>query len=84
MQLNSTQPGRKMHPIARERKRQEMSVRELASKAGLSYVGLSHLETGRSEPRLKTQRAIAGALGVRIRDLWPEPPELRRNGHKRP
>jgi transcriptional regulator with XRE-family HTH domain len=70
------------HPIAKERAKQELSLRKLAEMSGLSAVAISHLETGRTEPRLSTQRAIAKALGVRITKLWPED-EPSQNGHKR-
>ena len=69
MKRNSTKTG-KLHPVAQARKDVGITLRDLAAKAGLSHVGLSHIETGRSEPKLKTMRAIEHALGDR-RIEWP-------------
>ena len=41
-----------------------LSQRDLAEKAGVTAKTVVDLELGRQEPRLRTIRAIAGALGV--------------------
>jgi transcriptional regulator with XRE-family HTH domain len=59
------------------RRKRKMSLRALAETTGLTAVGLSHVETGRTKrPHVLTQRAIAEALDCRVEDLFP-------SGHKR-
>lgn len=50
--------------IQRERRRAEMSLSALASKAGLSKSTLSQLEAGNGNPSVETLWAIASALDV--------------------
>jgi transcriptional regulator with XRE-family HTH domain len=52
-----------------ERKRQHLSVEEVARKAGLSYRTVWNIEKGGSVPRGKSVRAIAEALGLDLADL---------------
>lgn len=40
------------------------SVRELAERSGITYGTISHLETGRYEPKHSTLAALARGLGV--------------------
>lgn len=54
------------------RKQQGLSLRALAVLAGVHYTSLVRLEAGRYDPRLSTLRKIAGALGVRVQDLFAE------------
>jgi transcriptional regulator with XRE-family HTH domain len=77
MQPGTTRNGRKPHPLAVARKEQGISLRALADDIGMTHVGLSHIETMRSEPKLRTMRKIEKALGQRID--WPEPSM---NGHQ--
>jgi transcriptional regulator with XRE-family HTH domain len=52
-------------PALREvRLRQTLSQRDLAQKAGVAPKTIVDLELGRQEPRLRTIRRIAEALGV--------------------
>ena len=46
------------------RKRQEITLKELAEKAGLSNGYISQIERNLTDPSLSTQRKISGALGV--------------------
>jgi transcriptional regulator with XRE-family HTH domain len=71
MQPGTTRNGRKPHPLAVARKEHGISLRALADDIGMTHVALSHVETGRSEPKLKTMRKLERALGQRID--WPEP-----------
>ena len=53
-------------------KRQEMTQRELAEKAGTTEVSVSRYLSGQRTPRLLTLAAIAQVLGVSIDDLLTE------------
>lgn len=53
-------------------KRQEMTQRELAEKAGTTEVSVSRYLRGQRTPRLLTLSAIAQVLGVSIDDLLTE------------
>jgi transcriptional regulator with XRE-family HTH domain len=70
MRLGQTANG-KRHPVAAERVKRGLSVRDLAELVGMSTAGLSHLETGRSVPRRSTKRLIELALDTKID--WPTP-----------
>ena len=48
-----------------------MSMRELASKAGISVNTISLIEGGKSVPRADILRKIANALGRSMDELWP-------------
>ena len=49
-----------------ERKRQGISQKELAEKAGITQGQLSRIESGESSPLMTTTYAIANALGKTI------------------
>lgn len=53
-------------------KRQEMTQRELAEKAGTTEVSVSRYLRAQHTPRLLTLAAIAQVLGVSIDDLLTE------------
>ncbi len=56
------------------RERAALTQRELASKAGVTYVQISRIERGEAEPYPGTVRKLAAALGVTPSDLMePEP-----------
>jgi putative transcriptional regulator len=40
--------------------------------AGISHSAMSALWTGKSEPTLKSARAISKVLGVSIDEIWPD------------
>jgi transcriptional regulator with XRE-family HTH domain len=48
---------------------QALSQRDLAAKAGVAPKTVVDLELGRNEPRLRTMRLIAQALGVEVGDV---------------
>ena len=52
------------HSLRAIRERREMSVRKLASKAGVSAATVSRIETGKREGSLPTLARIAEALEV--------------------
>jgi transcriptional regulator with XRE-family HTH domain len=51
------------------RRKRKLSQRALAELTGLSYVHIARMETGESDPRLSTLKALAKALKVKIGDL---------------
>jgi transcriptional regulator with XRE-family HTH domain len=61
--------------IRRERQVQELSLRELARRVGISASMLSQVETGRSRPSVSTMYAIATELGLSIDGLLSEKEE---------
>jgi transcriptional regulator with XRE-family HTH domain len=54
------------------RESQLLTQRELADKAGVHHVTISRIEAGEIEPRFRTIRAIARALGVDWHELVGE------------
>lgn len=71
--------------IVRLRREKSISQEELALGAKRTRAYMSGLETGKRNPTILTLRAIATALGTRVRDLFDDvPPEtaraLRREG----
>lgn len=72
MKLGSTADGRHPHPLAVARVKQGLSIRDLAERTGLTHVGISHIETGRSKrPHTLTKRALAQGLGYEVADIFP-------------
>lgn len=57
------------HTIRVVREGQNVSLRELARRAGISASALSQIETGKTRPTVKTAYEIARQLGVRLTDL---------------
>jgi transcriptional regulator with XRE-family HTH domain len=56
------------------RERAALTQRELAAKAGVTYVQISRIERGAVDPYPGTARKLAAALGVAPSDLMdPEP-----------
>ncbi len=55
------------------RKSRRVSQRNLSALSGLSQPAISHIETGMTEPRTVTKRALAQALGYSVEDLFPPP-----------
>lgn len=53
------------------RRREGLTVREVAERAGVSHATVSAIETGKWAPREDTARALAGAVGIPSR-LWEE------------
>ncbi len=51
------------------RERAALTQRELAAKAGVTYVQISRIERGEAEPYPGTVRKLATALGVAPTDL---------------
>ena len=70
MRLNQI-TSNKPHPVAMARKRRGISLRELADRTGLTHVGISHIETGRSDKPLRsTRKLLESELGP---IKWPKP-----------
>ena len=58
------------HPVAVWRDRRGLTQRQLAERAGLSPAMVSEVEKRNRTPSLPMARAIAGALGVGLDDLF--------------
>lgn len=58
--------------IRKRRRRHDMTVLELAQRAGLSQGMLSKIENGQTSPSLSTLAALADALGVPISTLFSQ------------
>jgi transcriptional regulator with XRE-family HTH domain len=54
------------------REHQGISQRALAKAAGITQAALFRLESGETDPRLSTLRAIAEALGVTVAEIIGE------------
>lgn len=50
----------------------DMSQQDLADASDLSQVAISHIESGRRQPRRSTQRLLSDALGYSKEELFPE------------
>ena len=55
--------------IKAQRAASQLSQRELARQAQVSYSYISHLENGRNEPSISVLRALAEQLGIRPEEL---------------
>lgn len=73
----------KLIHLRQQRERYPLSMRELASKAGISLSALAELEAGRSEARASTVRKLAHALGVVPGALGPVQPALYESRNRR-
>ena len=60
--------------LRRLRTERGLSVRKLGEKAGVHYVSIVKMETGKLDPRLSTLLRVAGALGVTVSELIGEQP----------
>jgi transcriptional regulator with XRE-family HTH domain len=66
-----------MNAIRAKRKAEGFSVQQLADRVGISKQALSKIETGQSQPKPETLRAICKALGVTKDQLFNyKPPKL--------
>lgn len=52
------------------RERRRLTQGELAAKIGVQAQTIGNIETGKAEPRLKTQRNLAEALNVPVDELF--------------
>ena len=59
------------------REQRGLSVRKLGEKAGVHYVSIVKMETGKLDPRLSTLLRVAGALGVTVSELIGEQPKIK-------
>ncbi len=63
--------------LRRLRTAKDLTQESIAGKAGISRAAYRKIETGKSEPRVRTLQAIAGALGVGIQELVAPARELK-------
>jgi transcriptional regulator with XRE-family HTH domain len=67
-----------MEQIRSKRKAEGLSLQQLADNVGISKQALSKIETGQSQPKPETLKAICKALGVTKDQLFNyKPPKLR-------
>jgi transcriptional regulator with XRE-family HTH domain len=64
------------------REKQRISQRALASMAGITQAALFRLESGETDPRLSTLRALAKALGVTVAEIIGEGRPANRRGKR--
>ena len=53
------------------RDRRGLTVRELADRAGVSFVTVVKIENDRMSPTVATLEKLADALGIGLRDFFP-------------
>jgi len=58
-----------IHPIRAWREHKQITVRELAKRAGITSSYLSQIETGKRNPTIDTLKSIAEALGIDVEIL---------------
>ncbi|GAB6163499.1 MAG: XRE family transcriptional regulator [Deltaproteobacteria bacterium] len=58
-----------IHPIRAWREYKQITVRELAKRAGITSSYLSQIETGKRNPTIDTLKSIAEALGIDVEIL---------------
>lgn len=56
--------------LRESREAADLSLRELADRAGVDYAVIHRLEHGERSPRAETLQALAPHLGVKIEDLF--------------
>jgi transcriptional regulator with XRE-family HTH domain len=61
--------------LRQSRRQRQLSIRELAQKAGLSVGMVSQIERGLSAPSLRTLRLLANTLDVPISWFFPDSPQ---------
>ena len=61
-----------MEEIRRIRKERGLTQRELGGLSGVDQATISMAESGRRQPHLETLGRLADALGVEVRDFFPE------------
>jgi transcriptional regulator with XRE-family HTH domain len=54
------------------REQRGLSLHKLAEKAGVSYVTIARIESGRMSPTVAMLEKLARALGINVRDLFPQ------------
>ena len=59
--------------VRRQRQSKRLTVRGLAAELGFSPSFISQVENGQASPSIASLERIASALGVGLRDLFPEP-----------
>lgn len=64
------------------RQRKGYSVRGLAKAAGVGYVSIVRIETGRMSPTVAMLEKLAKALGISVRDFFPAKRPSQRRGKR--
>jgi len=53
------------------RERRGFSLRQLAERAGVSYVTIARIEADKLSPTVMTLEKLAAALNITVRDMFP-------------
>jgi len=61
--------------IRRRRKERELTIEQLAARAGMAPSAISQIETGRRSPHSASVIKLAEALGCEVGDLYPKAPQ---------
>lgn len=72
--------------VRRFRLRRGLQQQQLAEMIGVDPVVVSNIECGRMRPGLRVAARIAHALDMNadVRDLWTEPPPMRKGAKRQP
>jgi transcriptional regulator with XRE-family HTH domain len=62
-----------MVPLKMWREKRGLSMRGLASRAGVSHVAVLMIESGKISPTVTMLEKLAEALGISVRDFFPDP-----------
>lgn len=68
--------------IRQIRRQNNLSLRGLADRAGMSYTYLCNVENGKADPSLSTLQNLAKALGVTLIELLSDEEPKSRNSKK--
>ena len=58
--------------IRKERKKQQMTQKELAEKCGMTDAAIRKYELGKLSPKFETVEKISKALNLRLKDFYPQ------------
>jgi len=53
------------------REKRDLSLRQLAGRAGVGFMTISRIENGRMSPTVALLEKLASALGIEVRDFFP-------------
>jgi transcriptional regulator with XRE-family HTH domain len=72
-----------MVPLKMWREKRGLSMRGLASRAGVSHVAILKIESGKISPTVAMLEKLAEALGITVRDFFPAEEPSERRGQRR-
>ncbi len=69
-------------PLGAWRRKRGLSLRQLADRAGVSFVTLYRIEAEKISPTVTMLEKLATALEITVRDFFPAPPRRRTRRRK--